>query len=150
MDTGNGVSGGLYSDRVGDLQRVLDGLTEATPQTAPEPAGAQPIARAVGFLLDDIDGADPAHDASTIRELADRYGYELTNIYTPAPHVKVPELWLLERVHVQRAAAVIVPGLAHLGGSVPASLPEVCSVVMPGHVMLGRNLYPGIPAGVAQ
>ncbi|WP_454197753.1 hypothetical protein [Nocardia sp. Marseille-Q1738] len=103
-------------------------------------------ARAIGFRCDAVAGADTARDEEVIRALANRHGYLLPHILTIESQFDSGALLgLIERVHVTRAGAVIVPGMAHLGGAAPAALTQTCSVIMPGHVILGRSLYPTAP-----
>ncbi|WP_040787196.1 hypothetical protein [Nocardia pneumoniae] len=103
---------------------------------------ADPVHQLVGALAFRCN-ADAARDAEVIRALAIRHGYALPHLFTVESHLDSGALLrLIERVHVARAGAVIVPGMPHLGGAVPAVLTQVCSVIMPGHVVLGRSLYP--------
>lgn len=143
---------GLYRAGVPELERIAAYLKdESTPLrgSLTDTHGAL----AIGMRCAAVAGADAVHDRATIEALARRHGYTLAAIYVVAPQTVSPvaAARVLEMVHVARASAVIVPGMAHLGGSVPADFTRVCSVIMPGHVMLGRALYPTpAPSGDAE
>jgi hypothetical protein len=134
---------GLYSAGVAELERMAaylrDEFTPSRGLPTETPGGS-----AIGLRCVSVAGADAARDQATIEALARRHGYTLARTYVAAPQSvsTVVVAAVLEMVHVARAGAVIVPGMSHLGGSVPAEFARVCSVVMPGHVMLGRAMYP--------
>ncbi len=137
---------GLYSAGMAELEGMAAFLKdESTPLRGALTDAQGPLA--IGLRCVAVAGTDAVGDQATIEKLARRHGYKLASTYVVAPHT-VPLLLTasaLEMVHVTRAGAVIVPGMAHLGGSVPAEFTRVCSVIMPGHVMLGRALYPTPP-----
>ncbi|MEU1995918.1 hypothetical protein ABZ511_15820 [Nocardia gamkensis] len=138
MDASN--EQGLYSAGVAELERMAAYLKdESTPLRGWPTHGVS----AIGLRCLSVAGADAASDQAIIEALARRHGYTLLHTYVVAPQIVslVIVAAVLEMVHVARAGAVIVPGMAHLGGSVPTEIARVCSVVMPGHVMLGRAMY---------
>ncbi|WP_330231626.1 hypothetical protein OHA40_03480 [Nocardia sp. NBC_00508] len=143
-------SGRWYSAGIADLARMAKWLRDESTDTRASSAVDAETARAIGFRCDAVAGADATRDMGVIQALAHRHGYELPHMLTVASHIDSGALLrLVEHVHVARAGAVIVPSSAHLGGAVPAVLTQVCSVIMPGHVMLGRCLYPSAqPSGV--
>jgi hypothetical protein len=134
---------GLYSAGAAELERMAAYLRDESMPLVGLPTVAAGGA-AIGLRCLSVAGAEAASDQATIEALARRHGYTLARTYVAAPQSvsMVVVAAVLEMVHVARAGAVIVPGIAHLGGSVPAEFTRVCSVVMPGHVMLGRALYP--------
>ncbi|MFI9411671.1 hypothetical protein [Nocardia gamkensis] len=133
----------LHSAGVAELERMAAYLRDESMPLRGLPTVA-PGLSAIGLRRLSVTVAEAASDQATIEALARRHGYTLARTYVAAPQSvsMVVVAAVLEMVHVARAGAVIVPGLAHLGGSVPAEFARVCSVVMPGHVMLGRALYP--------
>ncbi|WP_454197747.1 hypothetical protein [Nocardia sp. Marseille-Q1738] len=146
MSDGGTDSGSLYSAGIADLERIAKFLRVESVDTIAGSAVDGETARAIGFRCDAVAGADTARDEEVIRALANRHGYLLPHILTIESHIDSGALLgLIERVHVTRAGAVIIPGMTHLGGAVLAVLTQVCSVIMPGHVMLGRSLYPTAP-----
>lgn len=114
-------------------------------------AGIAELRRIAAYLKDESIPLPGALAHTTVAMPARRHRYTLVATYVIAPDTAplVTAANVLEMVHVARAGAVIVPGMAHLGGSVPAEFTRVCSVIMPGHVMLGRSLYPTptVPGG---
>ncbi|MFF7938743.1 hypothetical protein ACFZC5_03460 [Nocardia gamkensis] len=134
---------GLYSAGVAELERMAAYLRDESTPSRGLPTET-PGGSAIGLRFVSVAGADAARDQATIEALARRHGYTLARTYVAAPQSvsMVVVAAVLEMVHVVRAGAVIVPGMSHLGGSVTAEFARVCSVVMPGHVMLGRALYP--------
>lgn len=144
MNAGRGQ--GLYSAGMSDLERMAAFLKdESTPLRGALTDARDPLA--IGLRCSAVADADAVGNQATIETLARQHGYTLASTYVSAPQT-VPLVVIasvLEMVHVARAGAVIVPGMAHLGGSVPVEFTRVCSVIMPGHVMLGRTLYPPPP-----
>jgi hypothetical protein len=134
---------GLYSAGVAELERMAAYLRDEATLLRGMPTVVSGVS-AIGLRCLSVAGAEAASDQATIEALARRHGYTLARTYVAAPQSvsMVVVAAVLEMVHVARAGAVIVPGMSHLGGSVPAEFARVCSVVMPGHVMLGRAMYP--------
>lgn len=132
---------GLHAAGVAELERIAAYLRDESTPLRGLPTET-PGASAIGLRC--VSGAEAASDQTAIEALARRHDYRLAHTYVTAPQTvsSVVVAAVLEMVHVARAGAVIVPGMAHLGGSVPAEFARVCAVIMPGHVMLGRALYP--------
>ncbi|MET9287472.1 hypothetical protein [Nocardia beijingensis] len=133
---------GLYSAGTAELRRIAAYLKDESIPLRGALAHTEG-ALAIGLRCVAVAGADANGDQATIAMLARRHGYTLAATYVVAPDAAplVAAASVLEMVHVAHAGAVIVPGMAHLGGSVPAEFTRVCSVIMPGHAMLGRALY---------
>ncbi|MEV6322956.1 hypothetical protein AB0M45_17430 [Nocardia sp. NPDC051787] len=151
VNDGGTDRGNLYSEGLADLERIAKWLRAESIDTTAGSTVNTETARALGFRCEAVADTDVARDAELIQALANRHGYALPHILTVESRIDSGALLaLIERVHVTRAGAVIVPGMPHLGGAVPAVLTQVCSVIMPGHVVLGRSLYPTAaqPSGV--
>ncbi|WP_194838558.1 recombinase family protein [Nocardia sp. XZ_19_369] len=100
-------------------------------------------ATAIGYLRSDK-SADPDRDEQIIRELAAGAGYRLAEIYTPGEEIEPgPTLWLLEKIHSHKAAAVIIADNDQLPVDKRLAITNVCSIVSPLETVAGHVQYPG-------
>jgi hypothetical protein len=80
-------------------------------------------------LRKDISGISQTWDETQIRSVAKRLGYELTKTVVFGPETDSPLSRLLNVVRRVDVDAVIVPGVQHFGGEVPADLVSAVDVV---------------------
>lgn len=84
---------------------------------------------AIGFLRSDVSGAQRQWDVVRIRCVARRLGYILSRTVMFGAYTDGPVRRVIEIARAHQADAVIVPGLAHLGGRVPPELVAVADLI---------------------
>ncbi|MFD3431175.1 hypothetical protein [Nocardia fluminea] len=87
--------------------------------------------KAIGVVRRTV-SADPRLDESTIRTLAAKRGYDLRGILTIHADTYMPTALTVVTAIEQRAVAVLVPALKHLGGTEKEkAVALACDVVTP-------------------
>ncbi|WP_040805531.1 hypothetical protein [Nocardia concava] len=87
------------------------------------------IPTAIDYLRSDVSGARQQWDEMQTRSLAKRLGYTVAKTVVFSQHVEEPIQRLVNVVRRVQADAVVVPNLAHLGGTVPTALVQVVDVI---------------------
>ncbi|WP_245547938.1 hypothetical protein [Nocardia pneumoniae] len=85
---------------------------------------------ALGLIRRAVSGDGEQRDEWTIRELAAARGYFVAEVVTFATAVRTAALLAVEHIRVADAAAVIVPGLAHVQPFARA-VTELCDLITP-------------------
>ncbi|MBL1077575.1 hypothetical protein JK358_24520 [Nocardia sp. 2] len=84
---------------------------------------------AVGFLRSDISGCQQSWEENHIRSTAAKFGYDLRKTIVFGAGTDRPVHRLRVSITRLKVDAVIVPSLAHLGGTVPTEVGSVAAVI---------------------
>src|SRR4051812_25439393 len=87
------------------------------------------IPTAIGYLRSDVSGVRQHWDEIQMRSLAGRLGYNLAKTVAFSARPDEPMARLIAMARRADADAVIVPGLTHFDGAIPAALSEVAAVI---------------------
>jgi hypothetical protein len=85
---------------------------------------------ALGFIRRGVSGADEQRDEWLIREIAAARGYFVVELIVFATAIRTAALLAVEHIRVADAAAVIMPGLAHVEPFARA-VTELCDLITP-------------------
>ncbi|UFS95429.1 hypothetical protein [Nocardia huaxiensis] len=86
-------------------------------------------ATALAYLRSDISGARQPFDEARNRSIAKRLGYNLSRTVVFGAHTDDPIQRLINVARRIGAEAVIVPSLAHFGGTMPEQLVQIVDVI---------------------